>query len=302
MALQTLSALVRTWRAHPVTSGKLPESIIRFMKWQFAARLHNGPLVFPFVGPTRLMAARGQTAVTGNLYFGLSEFPEMAFLLHFLRPQDVFVDVGANVGIFSVLASGAAGAHTVAFEPIDATILKMNDMLRLNDIVGRVDIRQCALGAETGKVKFFDAGDTVNRVISADEKVSSYREVPQSTLDLELQGLAPAAIKLDVEGYELQVLKGASQVLSSPSLKVILLEVLEGASTSGSAAEIERLLREAGFAPYSYDAASRRLEPIRFDAAHQHRLSDNVLMIRDVESIRERVASAAPFEVLGRSF
>jgi len=105
MSVATLKGLVRTWRTHPVTHGKLASAVARFLRWQIASRIHGGKLVFPFVEPTRLMAARGQTAATGNLYFGLLEFPEMAFLLHFLRPEDAFIDVGANTIISTTSAN-----------------------------------------------------------------------------------------------------------------------------------------------------------------------------------------------------
>jgi tRNA G37 N-methylase Trm5 len=47
----------------------------------------------------------------------LGEFEEMAFVMHFLRSGELFVDVRANVGAFTVLAAGVAGAEVRAFEP-----------------------------------------------------------------------------------------------------------------------------------------------------------------------------------------
>jgi hypothetical protein len=64
------------------------------------------PVVVPFVGDTRLLVARGMRGATGNVYVGLHEFEEMAFALHALRPSSRFIDVGANVGSYTVLAAG----------------------------------------------------------------------------------------------------------------------------------------------------------------------------------------------------
>jgi hypothetical protein len=60
-----------------------------------------------------MWATSGMTGATGNLYVGLHEFEEMAFLLHFLRPGDLFADVGANVGSYTILAAVAVerGTH-----------------------------------------------------------------------------------------------------------------------------------------------------------------------------------------------
>jgi hypothetical protein len=58
--------------------------------------------------------------LTGNLYAGLHEFSEMGFLLHLLRQNDLFVDVGANLGSYTVLASAVCQARNIAFEPVPA--------------------------------------------------------------------------------------------------------------------------------------------------------------------------------------
>jgi thymidylate synthase len=61
------------------------------------------------------------TGATGNIYAGLHEFEDMAFLLHLLRSEDMFADVGSNIGSYTILASGVVGAKSVAFEPVPST-------------------------------------------------------------------------------------------------------------------------------------------------------------------------------------
>jgi hypothetical protein len=55
---------------------------------------------------------------TGNIYTGLHEFEDMSFLLHFLRPADLFIDIGANVGAYTIFASGIVAATSISIEPI----------------------------------------------------------------------------------------------------------------------------------------------------------------------------------------
>ena len=64
----------------------------------------------------------------------LCEFEEMAFVMHFLRPGELFVDVGANVGAFTVLAAGVAGAAVRAFEPNPGTFEMLERNVRLNGL------------------------------------------------------------------------------------------------------------------------------------------------------------------------
>jgi len=48
------------------------------------------------VNGSKFLVKTGETGLTGNIYTGLHEFPDMGFLLHFLRAEDLFVDIGAN--------------------------------------------------------------------------------------------------------------------------------------------------------------------------------------------------------------
>ncbi|WP_017364163.1 hypothetical protein, partial [Methylococcus capsulatus] len=102
--LNTLSFLLN----HPLSQGRKLPALARFVRWQLGSRLLPGEVVCPFVNDACLVVRPGMTGATGNLYVGLHEFEDMAFLLHYLRPEDLFVDVGANVGSYTVLAGGAS--------------------------------------------------------------------------------------------------------------------------------------------------------------------------------------------------
>ena len=123
-------------------------ALLRFATWQVKSRLWRGPHIVPFVDDARLAVTVGMTGATGNIYCGLHEFADMAFVLHALRPGDLFVDAYANAGTYTVLAAKCAGADVVAFEPspVAFDVLKRN--VELNDISGRAELHQCALGAE----------------------------------------------------------------------------------------------------------------------------------------------------------
>jgi hypothetical protein len=64
------------------------------------------------------LSLKGLTGATGNWYCGLDAFEDMAFLLHFMREEDLFVDVGANIGSYTILAGNEVGAETIEIEPI----------------------------------------------------------------------------------------------------------------------------------------------------------------------------------------
>ena len=93
-------------------------------------------------------------------------------------------------------------------------------------------------------------------------------------------------IKVDVEGYEADVFRGAHAVLMASILKAV---VTEGQRPT----DITPLLN-AGFAQYEYDPFQRRLSP-----ATRQKPSKNALFLRDVSFVTERLSSSASFRVLG---
>jgi hypothetical protein len=98
---------------------------------------------------------------------------------------------------------------------------------------------------------------------------------------------APLLWKVDVEGFEPQVLQGAAQALHNPELKAVLLE----ADTPA----LQAVMAAAGFSRYSYDPFSRQLQPL--SASTQSSSSHNQLWIRDLPFAQQRCRSAAPVRV-----
>jgi FkbM family methyltransferase len=195
--------------SHPLTSRRRLLATARVLRWQIASRLRDEVTV-DWIGGTRLAARRGMTGVTGNIYAGLHEFADMAFLLHFLRPNDVFADVGANVGSYTILTSGVVRCRTVAFEPDPLTAAAFERNINLNQIADLVEMRIAAAGERQGIVRFSRGLDTENHVVAETEP--SGRNVPIETLDHAFADLGriPILIKLDVEGYEADVLRGGA--------------------------------------------------------------------------------------------
>jgi hypothetical protein len=126
--LNTLSFLLN----HPLSQGRKLATLRRFVAWQIGARLVPGPVACPFANGSSLLVRPGMTGATGNLYVGLHEFADMAFVLHVLRGGDLFVDVGANIGSYTVLAAAGAGAACLAFEPGSAAFAWLERNVRLN--------------------------------------------------------------------------------------------------------------------------------------------------------------------------
>lgn len=230
--------------------------------WQIGIRVFGGQKTIAWVDDSKFRIGKGDTGLTGNLYTGLMEWRDMLFILHALTPKMTFVDVGANLGAYSILASKVVGAKSIAFEPLPDTAKRLRGQLHLNQIEGLVSVMNCGVGSQNGVLAFTNSEDTRNRV-SSNRDSSELTQVPVVALDSVIDCKGPMILKIDVEGYEYEVLKGAEELLSSGDVEAILMEVnCEGEYYGSSKEQIHELITSYGFIPVAYDPLKRKINKL----------------------------------------
>lgn len=143
------------------------------------------------------------------------EWPELQWIKdHCIRPGDVVIDCGANHGFSTVLFAKWVGSQgkVYAFEPSSHNMAILKANLRLNSIQN-VICHQVAVGASAGGVSISSHPNA--SVVLDRNGVDSLEKVRLVTLDDIVGAEAPNFLKLDVEGFEHEVLKGARRVLGS---------------------------------------------------------------------------------------
>ncbi len=289
--VDTLTFIAR----HPLARRHRGRAFWRWARWQACKRLLPGTLAVPYVNDTRLLIAAGMTGATGNYYCGLHEFEDTAFVLHALRPGDLFIDVGANIGSYTLLAV-AAGARTLSYEPAPLAFARLRDNVNLNDAGARVRLRHAAVGSAAGEVLITCDQDTMNHVIPAGSAEStSPLKVASVRLDDELAAESGTSIlKVDVEGYEAQVLAGAQQLLRRSGLQAVILELNGSGRAFGSddqALHVDML--ERGFTACRYAPFERQLHDLNGHRSDQ----GNTLYVRDLPAMQARVRSSPTYRV-----
>ena len=260
---------------HPIARRQLTRTIWRIVRWQYLSRTR--PVVtVEWIESAKLSVSRGDKGATGNLYFGLHEFAPMAFAVHVLRPGDLFIDGGANIGSYTLLASVIAGAQTAAFEPDPATARHLAEHVRINGIESLTTLHEAALGDRSDTVSFTSGLATMNHVEEGGAQAVSM--IPLDSL-----GLAPSLIKLDLEGGERVALNGAGKTLEHPNLLAVICE--------DNAPATAQMFAEYGFNRFRYAPFRRLLEP------EPRALWENGIFIRDIDAVRTRVDSAAKVSV-----
>ena len=279
---------------HPLNRDNQLKAIGRFIKWQLASRIWGGEFVYDWINDSKLIVANGMTGATGNIYVGLMEYKDMSFVLHYLKDNDVFFDVGANVGVYTILASKVKNAKTVSIEPLPSTFDKLVNNININRLTN-VETINIGLSYEKSKLFFTTDKDTMNRI--ATDKDKNTKEVDVETLDnLSLRFGYPKLIKMDVEGYETMVLKGAYMTLSSDEMEAIIIELNGSGEALGfDESLIHKNLIENGFNPYEYNPFERKLHKLNIYG------SENTIYIKNsvVDRIAQDVKNSEKFLING---
>ena len=226
----------------------------------------RGQLRFRFADDVGEFTVGGTTAefytTTPNEFFAVRDYPEVdviADILSSLRPDDVFYDIGANIGVFSCFVASNVEPDVIAFEPEPKNAARLRENARLNHasiVVHEVALSDANETQELGIThfdgvhqtgpaghSFVENGDAVDDIISI-ESVIGDEYIEEHELPI------PTVVKIDVEGAEGAVLSGLESTLSHPDCRTVYCEVHEDRlhAQGRSVADIKDKLTSMGFA------------------------------------------------------
>jgi FkbM family methyltransferase len=264
-----------------VSSSK---GLLQHVGWQ-CRRAFN---LFPFVqqiSASKIVAAHRHCGVSALIHSqGLYDYDNMKLMQWLLRSGGTLFDIGANIGTYTLLASELEQAYVLAFEPHPGTFALLSENVSLNR---RQNVRlfQAALGRREHPVYLTNvAGSPINHVVtgqSAEGESSCGIQVPCFRADRICEELevVPDVVKLDVEGFEFDVLCGFGGFLKSIGVLLVEMNGLSDQRGAGRAS-IHQLLTSRGLkGPYRC-----RFDLRRFAAARDHAAEDHIYLNADVYS------------------
>jgi FkbM family methyltransferase len=231
------------------------------------------------------------------IYCESFEIREREFLRAFLKPGDIFVDVGANIGLYTLIAASCVKekGSVYSFEPATETFKRLCENVNLN---GFTNIRcyQLALSNETGNFPFYISEDGYDAWNSFSLPVAGKNFSKQ---DIECQRWDDFArehdlvdkvtiMKIDVEGWESHLLAGAFSSFSRRDAPILQVEFTdEAAFSAGSTCkELYRTLERLGYRMYTYDPKNIRLV---HDPMREHYPYVNLIAVKHVENVNNRL-------------
>ncbi len=204
-------------RHHLITSAEFRDKNPDF------AHTNDSTIVIKEIAPgVRLLIDLSDHVIGLNILRGRYEQDEISLVRAVLKPGDVAVDVGGHIGFFTIQMAAAVGptGRVYAFEPLDTNASLLERSIAENDFEDRVVFQRAAVGAATGTATLTFPLETLNsggayllRDGTAALAGNERRDVPVVALDsLDLR--RPVRfIKMDVEGAEPLVLRGAARLL-----------------------------------------------------------------------------------------
>ncbi len=229
---------------HPSNEGKRAQALLRATRFQARGRLLRRRTLARLGDRSRVWADLHRMGASKVVYANPPDHPEMIVWRQILRPGDLFVDVGANIGSYTIWA-GDLGAEVIALEPADDTFALLMENVALTGYP--VTTIHAAAGAVPGTAQFTSGRDCVNRLDPAGDV-----EARMVTIDSIVKNRTVAGMKIDVEGYEIQVLRGCERALGEQRLRLIQLE-WNSASVAAVGADrqpVAQLLAKHGYGLY----------------------------------------------------
>lgn len=230
---------------------------LKHVAWQFRKLANAFPHELDVDGVTVVIRNKAIANGCGGLLNAMGYYDPNN--MHFLQEvfqrglYRTFFDIGANIGVYSLIVAHASEARAYAFEPHPFTYTLLAENVRVNELEPRVVTNQLALSDFVGDVPFSDVpGSTVNRV--ADGEATAVIRVPATTGDrfCREQGVRPDVLKIDVEGHEDSVLRGLADTLAE--VRIVVVECRDLQQTA------ELLVGEHGFVgPLKIDYRNRTL-------------------------------------------
>lgn len=255
--------------------------IYRHLIWQ-VRKIFN---FFPFeqtISKSRIIASHkrcGVSALINNQ--GMYDYNNMHFIKMLLRNGGIFFDIGANIGSYTLIASEQNKAKVFAFEPHPLTFQLLQKNLEINKYNNALAYNY-ALGSVNGMISFTDnSKSSINHIVNDNSDIKNTIKVNCIRVDsfCNEYNVQPNIIKIDVEGFEYDVLLSFGEYL--PSVDVVFIEI-NGLSEKRSKGEIDilELLK-----------ANNLMGPYSFDYTTSYLIKASTSAIEDVVFISERFAN-----------
>ncbi len=216
--------------SHPNNVHKKMYSIFLILWWKINQLFFKIPAVITLVDDVRIVCYPFSSYGSFVVYSRFPEYYEMQFFHSLVEENDTVIDVGANIGAVTLLAAHKLKKGKVySFEPTPELLIHLRENMNLNNYSKKVIIEPIAVSDQIGSCTFVTGAQSeVNHLLVKNDNKQKSITVPTTTLDYycsthKLNTIQ--VLKVDVEGAEPLVIKGAKKLFTNGAIDIMLFEL-----------------------------------------------------------------------------
>ncbi len=292
--MSKLNLVSNIWH-HPANQGKRLTTLLRSIVFVLRKRFVRRDFTFRFHNSLLLSHPSSKSSSSAVYFSGLPDYWEMQFLKSYLRPGDKVIDIGANVGLYTVYMAELVGKEgsVDAFEPSESTFALLAENLKANAL-SNVSAHKLACTNCNGRLGFESGDDHSLSHVIADTSEETKLHVEGVRLETYLHESSFSFAKLDIEGHEPFAIEGMGSWLERKIPPVFLIEMGGLSNQYGIRTdEFIARLNHMEYSIYTYDPVKNELvESVR----HWERNEQNVLAIANdrVAEVKSRLTALRP--------
>ena len=274
----------KQFKKHPLVNKPLL-GILRYISLNIYLRFKTKPIIWNWFNNIKYYLMIGDSCLISNCYFYIDDYEEISFMINYLDKDETFVDIGSNHGNYTLISSCLVGCKTISVEPVKATFKRLKMNLKLNKC-DNVISRQVGISDKDGELTFSNTLGECNKVIEkrSDQSKETVSVIPLDKLLSKETNVS--MIKIDVEGYENNILLGGVKSLRNKKLNVIQIELNNSNNFYGyDENETISILEDYGFKPFSYYPQNKEL--LKLNGKNTFRR--DTLFIRNIEKVRRKL-------------
>jgi len=278
--LRSLNYLLNTPynRLHPISA------LARFFEWKIIKLLKLSDYKKRIWNNHFLMVNYDSVQSMWLMYNYIIDWEEFSLIKAIVKKEDICFDIGANNGYYSVWLSLYGFVHS--FEPNETSFNRLLQNIKINEIKN-VKANNFGIGKEKGTVEFTINKDIQNHILPGKSNFDS-EEITIDTIDnylLEKNIEKIKFLKVDVEGFEFDVLSGAKNALQNKKIEIIQLEINNSIVNSGrTEIELLDLLNSYDYYLAKFDVENNKLIEINFAASRE-----NYFAVYDICSLNKEL-------------
>lgn len=208
----------------------------KILFWKIYFLIFNTKIIKWF-NDTYLKIYKNNSSSKACLYFGLPDYEEMEFLKRLVKKNDIFLDIGANVGVYSLFVTSISRCLTYSFEPDNYSRKILFENIKINKLSSKIKVQKQLIGKSNSIVYFSNLrNSTENKIlkIQTSNKIISKKSMQ---LDYYIKKFRRKnlIIKIDAEGEEFDILR-SSKLIYEENILALIFEV--------SNSKIKRFIRQ----------------------------------------------------------